>query len=155
MKNVFLVFALVAMFSLNACCQDTKEVPAAVKTAFSQKFPDASKVKWSMENKTEWEAEFKMNGKEYSANYDVNGTWMETEYAISQNEVPANIKATLGAEFIGYVINESEISETALGKVFEFELKKGNEKKEVTVSLDGTVIKKEQAEEEGVDEDGE
>jgi hypothetical protein len=84
-----------------------------------------------------------MNGNEYSANYDANGTWMETEYEINQNEVPANIKATLGAEFIGYVINESEISETALGKIYEFELKKGNEKKEVAVSLDGKVIKKE------------
>jgi len=152
MKNVFLVFTLAAMFSLNACCQDAKEVPAAVRTAFSEKFPDASKVKWSMENKTEWEAEFKINDKEYSANYDVNGTWMETEYEIAESEIPAAVKATLDNEFNTYKVEESELSETANGKVYEFELTKGKEEIEVAINADGTVVKKEQAEEDG-DED--
>jgi len=148
-----LIIALVSFLGLNACCQSEKEVPAAVKTAFAEKFPDAKKIKWGMENKTEWEAEFKLNGKEYSANYNVDGTWMETEYEINQNEIPANVKATLGAEFIGYTIGESEISETAAGKVYEFELRKGKERKEVAVGIDGKVVKKEEAKDEDGEED--
>lgn len=148
MKKLFLLFALVATFSFHACSQSSKEVPAAVKTAFSEKFPDASKIKWSMESKTEWEAEFKMNGKEYSANYAVDGTWMETEYEIAESEIPAAVKATLANEFKAYKVEESELSESADGKVYEFELTKGKEEMEVVIGTDGTVLKKEQEEEE-------
>lgn len=92
MKNVFLVFTLVALFSLNACCQDAKEVPAAVK-------------------------------------------------------------ATLDNEFKAYKVEESELSETAKGKVYEFALRQGKEEMEVAINADGTVIKKEQAEEEDEDDE--
>lgn len=152
MKNVFLVFTLVAIFTLNACSQDAKEVPAAVKTAFSQKFPDASKVKWSMENKTEWEAEFKMNGKEYSANFDTDGNWMETEYEVGMEDLPEAVRSTLKNEFVGYEIEEMEISQTVDGELYEFEIEKDGKEMEIAIDQSGKVVKKEQ-EEEDEDED--
>ncbi len=143
MKNLSLLIAIVAIVSLQACAQSSKDVPTAVKTAFTQKFPTATKVSWGMEDKKEWEAEFKMNGKNYSANYDLDGNWLETEYEITQNEIPASVKATLDGEFQGYKVEEPEISESADGKVFEFELKKGGEKMEVAIDGTGKVVKKE------------
>ncbi len=144
MKNLIFVIAVATLFSFNACGQINKDVPANIKTAFSQKFPDATKVKWDKENEKEWEAEFKMNGKEYSANFDNNGKWMETEYEISINEIPGAVKTTLDNEFNGYKIGESEISETADGKVYEFELKKDSNKMEASIDINGMVVKKEQ-----------
>ncbi len=73
MKNLVVVLAAALFISLTACAQTPKDLPVKVKTSFDQKFPGVQKVKWSKENATEWEAEFKMAGKEYSANYTAEG----------------------------------------------------------------------------------
>ncbi len=148
MKNLFLVIAAAAILSLNACGQTGKDVPANIKTAFSEKFSNATNVKWSSESKKEWEAEFKIGGKSYSANFDINATWMETEYEISTNEIPVAVKTTIDKEFAGYKIEKSEISETADGKIYEFLLKKDGEKTEAAIDMNGKVVKKEQVKEE-------
>lgn len=144
---------ILAVFSFSACGQK-KDVPAKIKTAFEQKFPTAQKVKWDKENETEWEAEFKMNGLEYSANFSSDGKWMETEYEIEKSEIPQVVKQTLDNEFAGYDIEEAEISETTDGKVYEFALEKGETELEVAISPDGKVVKKEvQKEEDEEDND--
>jgi hypothetical protein len=148
MKNLFLVIAVFAIFSLNACGQTSKDVPANIKTAFLEKFPNATDVKWVNENEKEWEAEFKIDGKNYSANFDINATWMESEYEISTNEIPVAVKTTIDKEFAGYEIEKSEISETADGKMYEFELEKDTEKIDVAIDMKGKVEKKEQVKEE-------
>ena len=141
MKNLVLVFAAAILISISASGQ-TAKVPAKVKTAFEAKFPGAQNVKWGKESSKEWEAEFKMNAKSYSANYTINGVWMESEYEISANEIPAAVTTTLEKEFPGYKLIVSEVSETAKGKVYEFDIKTGNTKKEVAVNPDGTLVKK-------------
>lgn len=143
MKNLILVIIAASFISLTACAQNEKDLPAKVKTSFNQKFPGAQKVKWGKENANEWEAEFIMNSKAYSANYNSAGDWMETEYEIGEKEIPAAVTKTLGKEFPGYKLVESELSETVKGKVYEFEIKTGNGKMEVAVDADGTLNKKE------------
>ena len=143
MKNLFLLIAIAAIFSFNACAQTGKRVPAKVKTAFHQKFPNAKKVEWGRENTKEWEAEFKMNAKDYSANYDNHGNWMETEFEVKLSEVPVAVKNTLSKEFAGFKIKEPELSETKEGKVYEFELKKGETQMEVAIAPSGKVVTKE------------
>lgn len=145
MKTTFSMIAIASILSLSACGQTGQDVPANIKTAFAQKFPNATKVNWGKETEKEWEAEFKMDGKEYSANYDNNGTWMETEYEISVKEIPTAVQNTIDKEFPGYKTGESEISETTGGKQFEFSLKKEGTTLEVAIDISGTVTKKEQA----------
>jgi hypothetical protein len=140
MKNLILISIILTALSFTACGQK-KDVPAKVKTAFEQKFPAAQKVKWDKENATEWEAEFKMNGKKYSANFTADGNWMETEYEIDSSEIPPAVKQTLANEFAEYKIEEAEISETADGKVYEFSLEKDETALEVAIAPDGIVVK--------------
>jgi hypothetical protein len=59
--------------------------PEVVKKAFDKKFPASSDVTWSKENVKEWEAEFTFEGNKLSANFAVDGTWIETEQAIAIN----------------------------------------------------------------------
>ncbi len=155
MKKLFVLIGAVAMFSFIACGQKGKEVPAEVKAAFSQKFPEATKVKWDKENATEWEAEFILNGTEYSANFNESGIWLETEYKISSQELPEAVLATLDIEFGNYSIDVAEVTETTEGKVFELALKNGKQEMEISMDLDGKVLKKLQAEEEEEDEEEE
>jgi hypothetical protein len=142
MKKLILGIAAMAMLSFSAVAQPVKNVPAKVKTAFSQKFSKATDVKWGKEGKTEWEAEFKLDGKAYSANFDTKGAWLETEYAITASEIPAVVKTTIDKDYAGYKMKESEISETTKGKVYEFELIKGKNKVEVAFDMNGKKIRK-------------
>ncbi len=91
MKKYSMILAAMFMaISFTACSQSN--VPAAVKTAFSKKFPTVKKVDWDKEGKTQWEAEFELNEKDMSANFDLQGNWKETETDIEEDEVPALIK---------------------------------------------------------------
>ena len=142
MKTVKLIVIAFLAISINACAQKVN-VTEKVKTAFEQKFPNAQKVKWSKENETEWEAEFRFKGEEYSANFTSDGVWKETEHEIETSAIPVNVKQTLDAEFAGYKIEEAEISETAEGSVYEFALEKDEQDMEVAISPEGMVKKKE------------
>lgn len=142
MKNIILVIAVVAFMSVTACAQNAKNLPVKVKTSFNQKFPGAQKIKWGKENATEWEAEFTLNNREYSANFNSDGNWVETEYLISEKEIPAAVSATLSHKYPGYKIKTAEITETAKGNVFAFEMLKGKTKTDATVNADGTLVVK-------------
>ena len=151
MKKLMLFVSAAFLVGTVACGQKQANVPANVKSAFSEKFSNVSKVKWSQENKQEWEAEFKKDGKNYSANFDNSGNWKETEYEISKKEIPAAVQSTLKKEFQGYKTEESEVSETNEGKMYEFMLEKADKNMEVGISPSGKVLKKEQVNE---DEEG-
>jgi hypothetical protein len=165
MKTVITLFSALLIFSFSLSGQavketkegkeakENKEAPANVKSAFSQKFPAATKVEWGKEGDKEWEAEFKLNGKEYSANFDNAGKWMETEYEISAKEIPAAVKTTLDKESAGYKIEESVITETAELKAYEFVIAKGKDKMELIIDQSGKLVKKEIVKEEEEDED--
>ncbi len=127
------------------------DAPSAVKEAFSQKFPTIKKVKWDKESDTEWEAEFTMDGIEYSANFMEDGTWKETEHLLVQAAIPALVSSALKSEFPGYAVEEAEISESNEGSLYEFELEKGKQELEVTIDGTGKVVK--QASEDGDEED--
>ncbi|MAZ28501.1 MAG: hypothetical protein CL868_15675 [Cytophagaceae bacterium] len=144
--GIGLIFAAVTTIAFTTTNKD--KVPQAVKDAFAKKFPTAKKVDWEKENDKEWEAEFKMNKVEYSANFTEDGTWMETEHKIEENEIPQAVMASLKSNFTGYEIEEAEISETTKGTVYEFEIEKGKSEMEVTIDNNGKVIKKQSEENE-------
>jgi hypothetical protein len=110
-------------------------------------------VKWDKENESEWEAEFKMDGELYSANFSTDGLWKETEHEIEESAIPAIVKQTLESEFAGYEIEEAEISETAEGIVYEFALENDDQEMEVAIAPNGIVKKKEVKTEENEDEE--
>ena len=145
MKNFFILIALFSMIFFSACSQ--KNPPENVKKEFSQKFADAKSVKWDSEEANEWEAEFKMNGKEMSACFNNTGKWLETEAEVRAEELPSAVTNTLKNEFPGFKAGESSTIENPEMKGFEIALK--NKEKEITVIInaDGTVLKKESAEE--------
>jgi len=150
-----LSFVIVVLFAFSACNSPKPKdtVPEKVKETFQKRFPQAKKVKWDKENKNEWEAEFKMNNREFSANFNVDGTWKETEYEIQQSEIPPLVKATIDSLFTGYEIEEAAVVGNSEIKGFEIELK--NEKGHLItiISRDGKVLEKRSAEKEHEEED--
>lgn len=153
MKNLMLMIAVVSIFCFTACGQAGKVVPEKVKTAFSQKFPGASKVKWDKENDHEWEAEFKIEGENTSATFDNNGNWLETEMEIDIDKLPEAVISTLNNEFKEYRMENVEYIEKSEYKGYEIKLEAHEADTEVVIDSNGTILKKEIKNEE--DEEGE
>ena len=95
-----------------------------------------------MEDENEWEAEFKMDGKEMSANFKADGTWAETETEIKTADLPQAVKDAIAAQFAGYEMEEASMVETPeMAAAYEVELEKGETTIEAMFSADGTVLK--------------
>lgn len=106
MRKVILL-AAIAISSV-ACAQskENKEVPKVVTEAFAKEYPN-TKVAWDIEDDG-FEAEFKLEGKEASADYDKNGNKLATEIEIKESELPTSALAYLKTNY-----PKSKIKETA------------------------------------------
>ena len=146
-------YMLFTLFTVSILSTSCGQAPAAVKSAFQTKFPTVKKAKWGKENDNEWEAEFKMNGKEMSANFSNDGTWLETETEIKAAQLPQAVKAAIAGQFAGYKTEEASMVETLdMAAAYEVELEKGETTIEAIFSADGTLIKQ-KTEEEDDDKD--
>jgi len=142
MKNLIIIIVIAMCFYIDVSAQKVKPVPTSVRTSFKQKFPTIKRAIWDNSKKKIWEAEFRMDGKEYSVQFDLKGNWLKTEHEISKNEIPSQVKTAMNKEFGGYKIIESLIVETPKSKVYEIGLKKDSEKVKVTIDANGKILKK-------------
>jgi len=138
-KSILLIGIFLSSISaVFAVCK----VPSEVVEAFNLKFPNATNVKWEKESVDEYEAEFKWNGGDYSANYNGKGEWLETESITTFNQLPEKVQEAYTISHPG--INPKEISkiETSQGPTtFEIEIRKGLKNQELIYSTDGILIK--------------
>ena len=112
---------------------------AAVLKTFNEKFPTATDVKWGIENKTEYEADFKLDGKSLSANFNDDGTWLVTESGVSPKELPVALGEYLNKNMPGAEIKETAKLDLPGGLVnYEIEIKGAD----YIFDADGKFIKK-------------
>jgi hypothetical protein len=142
MKIIIITGAVLA--TLGSCAQDES---AQAKETFAAKFPNAKNVKWDRESDTEWEAEFKMAGKEYSANFGNDGTWKETEYEVSKKDLPTAILTHLSTQFANAKIEEIEKVEKPDFSGYELEMEEGETTFDLVMDTAGNVISKKVLEE--------
>jgi hypothetical protein len=116
--------------------------PKAVQNAFNEKFPAVSNLKWSEENDNEWEANFKLDGINTSANFSNDGAWLETETEIPVSQLPEKITSAINAGYAGYKIVGAAKIEKVTGEItYEADIKSGKKKKELIYREDGTIAK--------------
>ena len=140
-KIVTVLCAVMLATTINAQKASQVKVPTLVSNAFNKKFPKAVNAKWEMEDVKNYEANFKLDHKEYSAVFNALGLWMETEMEIKTAELPEVVSQIISKQFSGYKIKEAEkVEKKASGHSFEVELKKGGEIIEVAISPNGEVL---------------
>ena len=144
MKPLLSLAFFIFSFATIGCSQKIteKDLPAPVKTAFDYKFPGATDIKWEKENKKEFEANFKMNNAEVSANFGLDGTWVETETTIPSSELPVAVTNAVNTKYPGAVYGRTEKIEKSGGKIlYEVNITVDSKKKELELSPDGVIVK--------------
>jgi hypothetical protein len=131
MKKKILFAVAIAAVAITVRAQDVKpaNVPAAVKTEFAKKYPEASsqKVGWEKE-KGNFEANWGgKSGEDNSAVFTPAGAFVEIVKAIPVSELPKVIAPYVKAHYKGAKIKEAGRVTDAAGKtMYEAEIKGGD-----------------------------
>ncbi|CAH1002558.1 hypothetical protein LEM8419_03432 [Neolewinella maritima] len=97
------LFTFLACAPRQAIAQD--EVPTGVQQRFASLHPAARKVEWESEDDG-YEAEYKLDGREYSDTYSTVGDLLETEEELKKKDLPAAIRSTLQRDFADHEVEE-------------------------------------------------
>ena len=144
MKSFLMLACFIVSFATISSAQkiNEKDLPGPVKTAFATKYPAAMNVKWGKENAKEYEAEFKLNNNNVSANFLVTGDWVETETVLSITDLPAAISNAIKTKYPGASITKAEKLEKPGNKtLYEVFIKLNGKTKEVELNADGSFAK--------------
>jgi hypothetical protein len=142
MRSLLALVFFIVSFATISCSQKLteKDIPAPVKTAFNTKFPGATVIKWGKESAKGYEAEFKLNNNAVSANFGLNGSWVETETVIPVSDLPPAVKTAVNAKYPGVLITLAEKTEQPGDKtLYEISVKVNGKKKSIELNPDGTV----------------
>ena len=83
-----------------------------------------------------------MNNTAVSANFSLDGTWVETETTIPANELPAPVTNAVNTKYPGAVYGRTEKIEKPGNKVFyEVNITMKGKKKELELNPDGVIVK--------------
>ena len=156
MKKLILSAALMMALSMPVFAQKS-ETPSDVIASFEQKFPNTQKVEWAFDEEDNlWEAEHVFNHTEYTSAFTPTGEWVETEKELKRKDLPQAVLTTLKSEFDDFDIEEVVWIETPEGTFYEVELEQEENGREATLELtltpEGTVVKKESGDDEEDDE---
>jgi Putative beta-lactamase-inhibitor-like, PepSY-like len=126
MKPSFIFAVFSSSLLISACNpgynRPSINVPAAVQTAFTAKYPGIT-PEWESQPYG-YEAIFSQNGIEYEAEFSSNGQWLETEYEVQDNQFPPQVLQRVKQEYPGYAITKREIEITPRGTFYEVEVER-------------------------------
>ena len=146
MKRIITALLAVACINNISIAQkiEPEKVPDGVMATFKEKYPTATNVKWEMENKSGYEAEFTFKEEEeVSAHFDSIGNWLETEVEIKKDQLPYAVLTAIKKDFEFFKIEEaSKIDNPNDGRCFEAEVKNGKEVFHLVYTPDGKLLRK-------------
>lgn len=138
MKRV-LSFCLLLTFACNVGVK--AQAPEAVKKTFQAKYPGENDPDWHKDDHGYYEAHFKIDGIHYRADFNADGTWVETETSIKKKDLPKAIKKVIKERYDDEKITEIEKVESATkGLFYDVEFKRKGKNKDVEFREDGSEL---------------
>lgn len=131
---------LVLLISLATFAQKTVVPPTVVKAAFEKKYPGATGVEWGKESKTEYEAEFTLNGSKMAANFSAAGKWVVTETAMQLTDMPQAVQDAIKTKKASSIKLAEKVEKPGKAISYEIEYLVGKQTKEVVLSASGKEI---------------
>jgi hypothetical protein len=111
MKSRLFILFFVISWAAFAQKPVTDPVPQLVEEAFLKEYPDAKIKSWE-KDKNNFYALTKIDGQNAKATISPAGEWIETNFEISQEELPGKITNYLAANYAGYEPNISRYTES-------------------------------------------
>lgn len=138
MKKILIIALLVAF----NCQKGVKaQAPEAVKKTFQAKYPGENDPDWHKDDKGYYEANFKIDGIKYRADFNEDGSWVETETSIDKDELPEAIQKVIKEKYKDEDITEIEKVESASkGLFYDVEFKQKGKNKDVEFRANGSII---------------
>lgn len=145
MKGKLSVLAmLVCCLAILAACNNNKnkenqsvQVPAAIKKIISQKYPDATILKFEKEQNGS-EVEIKDKGFHKEVSFGANGEWIKTQWDLRAEDVPTLIMDGLtSSQYNQYTVEDVDAEENPNGTFYTFELKMNNNEIKLTFDSAG------------------
>ncbi len=141
MKNLILIVIALFTFTIASCQEKKDEVPQVVKDAFKAKYPGENDPDFEQDAHDYWEAHFKKDGEKYRADFNADGTWIETENSIKKKNLPQPILDAIKKEFGDEKITEVEhVMSATKGEFYDVEFKQKGKNKDVEYRKDGSKV---------------
>lgn len=140
-KNSLLLLAFVMICSISIAQKNKKiVVPAAARSAFEKKYPEATNVLWEKE-KSIYEANWGgTSGEDHSAQFTPSGKFVEIIDAIAISDLPKSVSAYVATHYKSAKITEAGKVTDASGKqTYEAEVNG----KDLIFDVNGKFLKKE------------
>lgn len=136
------LFLLLTLFSLSGLSAQVINVPDNAQKHFQEKYVGATNIKWS-NNVANYEAGFKMEGYDWKAHYNIDGTWDYTEKFLRQTDTPEKVKESFDkSKYRKDKIKSFAFVENSKGeKLYRYEVKTGVTRTYVFFDQEGTLIK--------------
>lgn len=137
--RLLVILGLIVVFSCNTATKT--QAPKAVKKTFQAKYPGENDPDWHQDANNNYEANFKIDGIKYRADFKENGTWIETETSLKKKELPKPIKNAIKDNYGSEDITEIEKVESATkGLFYDVEFKQKGKNKDVEFRKNGSII---------------
>lgn len=144
MKKIILsLFVSFETFTMNAQKISVENLPQEVVTAFKAKFSIAEKTNWEIDYDN-YQANFVVGKSEFSAKFDKDGKWIETDTYLKPSELPKIIKEALSAkygELSGYKIDDAIKIEKEKETIYVMEVTRGENTYDVEFDQEGEMTK--------------
>jgi hypothetical protein len=125
MKTLISFFLMSLFFSFSAFSQEIqeKDLPLQISAAFKNIFPDAEKCEWKKDS-LGFVVNFVQQGIPTSTLYNANGKCLRSDWELSSEYAPANIKKYIRKNFRKYKITKMFIEENTEGKFYQLQITK-------------------------------
>lgn len=121
--------------------ENSTTVPKAVENSFKAKYPGENDPDWEKDSNGYWEASFKKKGERYRADFNVDGTWIETENSIKYKNLPKAIRKVVEKKYSDMEISEVEhVMSASKGEFYDVEFKQKGKNKDIEFRKDGSIL---------------
>ena len=150
-KNILFSLIILCSFSC-ADSQDKKSQQESEATStstpgqeaqenFKARYPQAENVEWGTDSNGYQEASFVFNGKKLRADFDKDGSWIETEESIKYEDLPSTVREIIEADYDKDDISEiEEVDHHSDGKFYDIEFKQKGKNQDIKITPGGEIL---------------